>query len=174
MAVSPCRYFQVQKVCPIREINSGCNHADKGVRALLQHYCLCEPPPNNSSSGIEATSDPEATQHYEKGQRPPAAFDPCDATSPVSIENHTGFCTSCLGYSTAMKSKIAAFGTPGDSGDFGLGQTDAIPNGVPAWTRYMPGPSPTYRFVRLPPKVSRIGIVACGCCIMSLSGYSTL
>ncbi|KAF4839831.1 High-affinity glucose transporter HXT2 [Colletotrichum siamense] len=71
-----------------------------------------------------------------------------------------------------MKSKIVSSGTPGDSGDFGLGQTDAIPNGVPAWTRYMPGPSPTYRFVGLPPKVSRIGVVACGCCIMSLSGYN--
>ncbi|KAH9226808.1 hypothetical protein K456DRAFT_1849999 [Colletotrichum gloeosporioides 23] len=77
-----------------------------------------------------------------------------------------------------MKSKIVSSGTPGDSGDsgdsgdFGLGQTDAIPNGVPAWTRYMPGPSPTYRFVGLPPKVSRIAVVACGCCIMSLSGYN--
>ncbi|KAF0323537.1 low-affinity glucose transporter hxt3 [Colletotrichum asianum] len=71
-----------------------------------------------------------------------------------------------------MKSKIVSSGTPADSGDFSLGETDAISNGVPAWTRYMPGPSPTYRFVGLPPKISRIGVIACGCCIMSLSGYN--
>ncbi|KAH0434148.1 low-affinity glucose transporter hxt3 [Colletotrichum camelliae] len=71
-----------------------------------------------------------------------------------------------------MKNKVVSTDIPGDSGDFGQGETDALPNGVPSWARYMPGPSPTYRFGGLPPKVSRIGVVACGCCIMSLSGYN--
>ncbi|KAH8667705.1 major facilitator superfamily domain-containing protein [Ilyonectria robusta] len=41
-----------------------------------------------------------------------------------------------------------------------------------SWARYVPGPSPTYRYKGLSPRTSRSGVVACGCACLMLSGLN--
>ncbi|KAK7414952.1 hypothetical protein QQX98_006277 [Neonectria punicea] len=41
-----------------------------------------------------------------------------------------------------------------------------------SWARYVPGPSPSYRFKGLSPRAARSGVVACGCACLMLSGLN--
>ncbi|OIW28734.1 MFS general substrate transporter [Coniochaeta ligniaria NRRL 30616] len=47
-----------------------------------------------------------------------------------------------------------------------------VPNGPASWARYVPGPSPSFRFKGLSPRASRAGVVACGCACLMLSGIN--
>ncbi|KAL3477426.1 major facilitator superfamily domain-containing protein [Aspergillus californicus] len=43
---------------------------------------------------------------------------------------------------------------------------------APQWTKYSPGPAPTYRFKGISPRASRAGVVACGCACLTISGIN--
>jgi len=43
---------------------------------------------------------------------------------------------------------------------------------VAAWAQYVPGPNHTYRFDKLSPSVTRLGVLLCGCSALMFSGYS--
>lgn len=43
---------------------------------------------------------------------------------------------------------------------------------VASWERFVPGPSPTYCYRELDPRIRRLGIIVVGCFVFLLSGTS--
>ncbi|EEU34517.1 uncharacterized protein NECHADRAFT_88021 [Fusarium vanettenii 77-13-4] len=77
-------------------------------------------------------------------------------------------------FTSIKEAKADARVEPASSSDIDVGQSTPTlhASAPPSWARYLPGPSPTYRFKGLSRSLSRIGVTACGCMIFLLSGYN--
>ncbi|CAK7237064.1 hypothetical protein SBRCBS47491_009849 [Sporothrix bragantina] len=67
--------------------------------------------------------------------------------------------------------KVAASASPAASTKT-PGEMVELTSSPAAWTKYIPGPGPNFRYEGLSPQASRIGVLVCGCACLMLSGIN--